>query len=101
MRIREIRLNRYRLAKALFRLFIAAEVRQRRSQIVERLRMRGVKLDRFLVEGGGLGMGPLLKEFIASVKEMLSLGPVGAIGRGVRQIPIQRGNLTPRKVHYQ
>ena len=50
--------------------------------------MRGVELDRFLIKGGGLGMGPLLKEFIASAKEMLSLGPVGAIGRSVRRILI-------------
>ena len=51
--------------------------------------------------GSGLGMGPLLKEFIASVKEMLNLNSVRAIGRSVRRILICRGNLTLRKMQYQ
>ena len=56
--------------------------------------MRGVKLDRLLIEGGGLGMGPLLEEFIASWKRLLGLGLVGRIGRGVRRVLLCRGNLT-------
>ena len=43
--------------------------------------MRGVELDSFLIKGSGLGVGPLRKDIIASDKEMLSLGPVGAIAR--------------------
>ena len=93
MRIREIRFYRYRLAKALFRLFVAAEMRQGRSEIVERLGMRGVKLDRFLIEGGCLGVRALLEGFIAADKEMLRLGLVGAIGRGGRRVLLYRGCL--------
>ena len=63
--------------------------------------MRGVKLDRLLIEGGRLGVGALFEGFIASDKEMLGLGLVGATGRGDRRALLHRGSLTAGKMHYQ
>ena len=63
--------------------------------------MQRVKLDRLLIQDGGLGIVRLHHAFIAPIEKMLSLRPVWRIGRHVRRILPWRGSLILREMQHQ
>src|ERR1700693_3316921 len=100
MWIRVIWFRYDRIAEALLRLFVAAEMGQCRPQIIERLRVGRVEFDHFLIKSSGLGIGALFNEFFAAANQLVNFGPVWGRGRRSRRLAIRRGYLTLRKIQH-